>query len=394
MATEKYLQKYAEPEIRLLNTWPDNRYRHTLVIPCYRESPDFLQRLLEQFPAKKLLLVLVVNQPDSDTSANSNRELLQAIEKLSPPAWQNRHLSLRPWGENGGLLLVERWRETLRIPRKQGVGLARRIGCDIAAQLHHRGFLCSPWIHSTDADARLPDDYFEGLPDAQTTSAALYPFAHDSGHSPVHQALQLYEQALHYYVENLRRAGSPWAYHTIGSILAISARHYCAARGFPKKAAGEDFYLLNKLGKLAPVAELTGRAPVRIAARLSDRVPFGTGPATAKIAGQLESGEEPTWYAPQVFGELRNFLNEALEDGGQVCQNPRWREALEELGWQQFTNHCRQQKLQGVARETAFHHWFDAFRTLRFIHLMQRRWHPPRPLRELLAQTTSVSQGT
>ncbi len=378
---KKYLQRYAEKEAGLLHDWPGNGYRRVLVIPCYRENPHFLDRLLKQFADQHLLLVLVVNRPDSDSDQDSNRELLEAIEKLSTPHWKNRHLDLRAWGNGCGLLLVNRSEAHLRLARKQGVGLARKIGCDIAAVLIESGFVESQWIHSTDADARLPADYFHGLPDAQNTAAALYPFAHDKGDSTTHRALQLYEEALHYYVDSLRSAGSPWAFHTIGSTVAISVRYYCAARGFPKRSAGEDFYLLNKLAKLAPVIQLEKREPIRIAARLSDRVPFGTGPATARIAEILAAGEEPLGYAPQVFNELRDFLSSALDAGEQLLDHHRWRAALEELGWQRFLDHCRRQKLSGAKKETAFRHWFDAFRTLRFIHLMQRQWYPPQRIR-------------
>lgn len=385
MPVKKYLQQYAEMETALLQNWPGNDYRHTLVIPCYRESADFLRHLRTLFSRHNLLLIVVVNQPVS-VDGTPNAELLSTITGSGDNRWHNGNLSLRSWGENGGLLLVDRSSGERRLPPKQGVGLARKIGCDLAAQLIEREFVRNRWIHSTDADAQLPSDYFSNLPDSRQYSAALYPFIHERGNSPVHRAVHLYEQALHYYVDGLHRAGSPWAFHTIGSILAISARHYCAARGFPKRAAGEDFYLLNKLGKLAPVAQLSDRAPVRIAARLSDRVPFGTGPATAKIVSQLENGIEPTWYAPQVFSELRDFLGEAVGATEQVSGNERWRDALEELGWEKFLTHCRRQKLTGARKVSVFHHWFDAFRTLRFIHLMQHSWHPPQPLRGVLAQ--------
>ena len=58
-------------------------------------------------------------------------------------------------------------------------------------------------------------------------------------------------------------AGSPYAYHSVGSTLAVRAEAYAIVRGVPKRAAGEDFYLLDKLAKVTPIRVLTGE-PVAI----------------------------------------------------------------------------------------------------------------------------------
>lgn len=39
---------------------------------------------------------------------------------------------------------------------KQGVGLARKIGCDLLCRFHSENKLLSPWLFTTDADATLP----------------------------------------------------------------------------------------------------------------------------------------------------------------------------------------------------------------------------------------------
>ena len=49
------------------------------------------------------------------------------------------------------------------------------------------------------------------------------------------------------------------------------------ARSWRKRNAGEDFYLLEKLSKVAPLRKLSG-APILLRSRESFRVPFGTGP--------------------------------------------------------------------------------------------------------------------
>ena len=97
-----------------------------------------------------------------------------------------------------------------------------------------------------------------------------------------------------------------YGFTTIGSLITVNPEHYAKVRGFPKRDAAEDFYLLNKMAKVGAVRSI--QAPiVEIEARLSTRVPFGTGPALAKI---LESGiEDYLFYHPMVFEELRAFLD-------------------------------------------------------------------------------------
>ena len=85
-----------------------------------------------------------------------------------------------------------------------------------------------------------------------------------------------------YYVAGLAMAGSRYAHHSLGSTIAVHAKTYAAVRGYPKRSAGEDFYLLNKICKLAPVERLAGPA-LSIEARISARVPFGTGPALRRL---------------------------------------------------------------------------------------------------------------
>ena len=63
-----------------------------------------------------------------------------------------------------------------------------------------------------------------------------------------------------YYVAGLAMAGSRYAHHSLGSTIAVHAKTYAAVRGYPKRSAGEDFYLLNKICKLAPVERLAGPA--------------------------------------------------------------------------------------------------------------------------------------
>lgn len=384
-ATSQYLQQYAEPEARELDTWPRQiRYDHVVVIPAFDETRAFIDRLSEYHSkVKSLLLVTVVNRPDHVTDCPRNDELLRSIELTSPVIWQQHCLSLH--GDRSlGILCVDRHHSP--IPQKQGVGLARKIGCDIAACLIHHGFIGTQWIHSTDADAFLPEDYFGAAHTLnQHTACATYAFTHRREDTLTAQATALYEQTLYDYVEGLDYALSPYAFHTIGSILLINAQHYCQARGFPKRAGGEDFYLLNKLAKLGAIESL--QPQIELEPRLSHRVPFGTGPATAKIQEDLINHRPTCSYDRRIFELLKQTLATfeqaidaqqdialALQHLPSICQ-----EALSSLNVEQCLKHLQQQK-HCDGKKQHFHWWLDAFRTLKFLRFLQANGYPQVPI--------------
>ena len=103
----------------------------------------------------------------------------------------------------------------------------------------------------------------------------------------------------------LRHAGSPYAYHSIGSCIAVVPRHYAAVRGVPKLRAGEDFYLLNKLAKVGRIQNARS-SPITIKARKSLRVPFGTGRATDEIEQNINRYHI---YSPRIFDLIKTWLD-------------------------------------------------------------------------------------
>jgi len=369
---DKYLRLYAEPEAAdSADRLAQRRFAHSLVIPAYREYAELLselQALAGRTPG--LLIILVLNQPDSD-SGDANRALRAAVQSL--PVLEQGLYAL---DKDGALLLVERPRP---LPRREGVGLARKIGCDIALALHAAGVVDSDWLHNTDADARLPADYFAAAATEHAAVAISHPFRHTLPAQPgLALAVRLYELRLHYYVLGLRAASSPYAFHTLGSCLSARAKAYAGVRGFPRRAGAEDFYLLNKLAKLGPVA--SPRDPViELAGRASDRVPFGTGPAVGKLADNPAPLAEPLFYHPHCFTALGALLR-SLPDlaGGETVANalaahPGAADVLEAMGIAGALAHCRTQGRDSAAFSKHFHQWFDGFRTLKFIHGLRAR---------------------
>lgn len=395
----KYLKNYGEAEVEALSHFPSLRFNNVLVIPALDETPSFLCRL-QRFT--HTLVILVINQSDDASPSYANVVLQQFAQTSGETLWRNGNLQLCRWPDDSALLIVDRFHGALTIPRAEGVGGARKIGCDIAAALIGAGAVKSKWIHSSDADAYLPDDYFQQSQRLPSGSAALYNFYHTPAPGKLGEVTALYELSLHYYVAGLRWAGSAYAMHTIGSCIALDAQAYCLARGFPKRAGGEDFYLLNKLRKLAPIHHCQGKA-IELEARASSRVPFGTGPAVIKAMSLQDPQREFLSYHPQVFACLRELL-QALQTLG-VVEELSWQNDLSPAALKAWLalkpdglyKHLATQ-FNGVKnveprRQAHIHNWFDGFRTLKFIHFLQTHDFPAMPLNEAVALAESALPG-
>ena len=379
----KYLATYGEPEARLITSanppWPQaSRFQDVLVIPAYRESPDFFYRLADSLMRyHSLLLIVVVNQPDTVASTvPENAHLWATIATRTSSIWRNEHLHLLNLeGTLSAVLLVDRFSH-LAIPGKQGVGLARKIGADLALTLMNLGYISQPWIYSSDADAHLPIDYFSALPASaqQQYAAAVYPFLHLCNDDDIGRATRLYEQRMHHYVNGLRAAGSPYAYHTLGSALAIRDTSYAQVRGFPKRSGAEDFYLLNKAAKVGPILSLT-TSPIQIEARPSDRVPFGTGPAINRLLTDKDADNAAIFYHPDVFAHLHQWLilmpDTRVYPIADLSLPEITKRALAELGIEQASRAARKTSNTQDNYNKHMHTWFDGFKTLRFIHLLR-----------------------
>ena len=369
---KKYLAHYAEPEARsALDDPPGSAYNYSLVIPAYRENPQLAERLRQMAREQDgLLIILVLNQPDTDSGADTNAALRDAITQFT---LLGSHAcgALYQLQGNSHLLLVER---SQALPAGEGVGLARKIGCDIALALFDSGIVKSHWLHTTDADAMLPHDYFSGAESLADCVAIAHPFRHCLAADPrLACAVYLYELRLHYYVLGLRWAGSPYAFHTLGSCISVRAKSYAAVRGFPRRSGGEDFYLLNKVAKLGTVAtDVT--ATIELEGRVSSRVPFGTGPAVARLVESAQPAASPLFYHPHSFRALKTLLenldglyrDQSLVDGAPNDQ--RAIAVLKNLGIEKALVHCARHSKDFEGWRKHFHQWFDAFRTLKFIH--------------------------
>lgn len=376
----KYLEGHAErfPELDAIASL--GVFQEAVFIPCCGEN-EIVDGLLESLEvaarasAKSVLAVLVVNESELTPLPHrrANALLLSRLRKHRV-------------SERLTVVCLERTGESAFAPRL-GVGYARKLGADLILRLHALGRVQSNWIHTTDADARVADDYFDLEPSSSVpwglgplpAGAFVHPFSH-SREGDLGRALEAYDGFLRYYAERLAYAGSPFSFPTIGSTLSFSAEAYAAVRGFPKKEAGEDFYFLHKVAKVAFV--WPGGGEVRLVCRASDRVPFGTGRSIERIQGLWAQGKEYEVYQPKVFDHLRAWLRviDDLSDGvgweeatGELA--PELRAALKTLGADAAHTRIASGR-SGKDHLRAWHTWFDGFATLKLIHALRDNGHP------------------
>ena len=372
---QNYLARFAEPDSHafasMLTPAADRPFRSALVIPAFDEADSCIDELTGNCDAPDILHIIVVNCPDTSSAQTRayNRALTTKLAARRNPHW----------------LVVDRVSQPL--PRRQGVGLARKLGTDIALHLLEQGRLQTPWIYQTDADARLPRGYFDHpLPHAGTV---VFAHRHRSEDPLLQRAAELYDAHSRRYHKSLTVAGSKYGYPTLGSTLVLHSDDYVKVRGYPKRNAAEDFHLLNKLAKVAPISVIDDIV-IELQARCSHRVPFGTGPALERICKQLRddpSGISYKTYHAGAFGllaraidALNAFADEPSLDVLATADNAG--ALLYELGWCRVASRFAAQYRRPAPRRKAVHDWFDALKTLRFIHLA-RRFFADQPMLEI-----------
>ena len=391
----RYLERYAEPIAiefeNSISTQLKRTYQFVLVIPIFAEPLICLEQVLPADLQQTLVIAIANSAVDSDPDAVAQtRAFLQQFNSSGDRA------TLVPLFRDSDCLMVDFTTAGRQLPAKQGVGLARKIGGDLALACIHRKIVDNTWMHYTDADAQLPLNYFDDDPPPSSISAAIYPFQH----SPLHSNILSYEISLRYYVVQLARVNSPYAFHTIGSLLKINACHYARVRGFPKRNAAEDFYMLNKLTKTGKVLRLK-EPVVQLASRVSNRVPFGTGatmlkldrqPVPLKLYHPLIFNYLGIWLAaiPALWRERHRIHARGLREWWP--HDPMILETLSRLkletvlpqAYRQCHDENRFQKYLWV--------WFDAFKTLKFIHNLRDAGLAKLPALEALSASGIVSQ--
>ncbi len=375
-----YLSKRAEAEPWKINGPPSRGFTGVIVIPSLAEAVNLPQTLesLSQNPPELLerfLILIVVNQRADATATETadNRDTLEAL-----PRWKQQfHVDNLFWVDaatTGG-----------ELPAKQGVGLARKIGLDLSLPLlnYHNN---DPLMICLDADTLVQSDYLHAIIRHFTATAAggaSIPYRHRRASDQAGQsAIDRYELFLRTYVLGLELAGSPYAFHTVGSAMACRASAYVASGGMNRRQAGEDFYFLQQVHKTSGVVPLAGTV-VHPSPRSSHRVPFGTG---RSVGDMLSDGEQRLlFYQPVVFSIVGEWLAYVAGNtgadalsllNGAALISPVLHRFLEQSGFRGSWDNLQKNNRDSAKLLTSFHGWFDAFRTMRLIHELCDQGYP------------------
>jgi glycosyltransferase involved in cell wall biosynthesis len=285
---------------------PDRNMGISVVIPCYRE-PEIIQTLQSLFlcrlPDSGVEVIVLINHSEISPEAVKlqNRHTKDEVEEwiLKNPKSGLRFFAVGP------VELRKKW---------AGAGLARKSGMDEAIRRFNLFNKPNGIIVSLDADTLVEENYLVEIENYFKQNSdqvgATITFSHQTeGLEKKHlDGIQLYEKYMDYYKKALEFAGYPYPMFTVGSAFAVKAEAYVKRGGMNRRQAGEDFYFLQNLVQVGPVGEITGTT-VHPSARLSDRVPFGTGPVLQKWM----RGEEDLTktYNFQAFNDLKRFFDVA-----------------------------------------------------------------------------------
>lgn len=339
-------------------------YNAAIVIPALAEADTLPETLasLRKNPISALQqtrVIVVINNcsacPDSLLLENQH-----TLNWLQTDPFPELHLA---W--------VDASSAGLELPKGEGVGLARKIGFDLAlAQLD---WSREPLLISLDADTLVDEHYLPAILhhfSRGRCGGATVPFRHQAAADPQQEAaIRHYELYLRSYLFGLQQAGSPYAYHTIGSAFACAAAAYVAVGGMNRRQAGEDFYFLQQLAKHSGVEMLEGTL-VQPSPRFSSRVTFGTGKA---VQAQVEQGRQLfNFFSAEAFSVLRSWL-ELMEQSLDSTADTILQQAaavsdklqafLVDLNFAEAWRRLQINHTDGEQRWQAFHGWFDGLRT-------------------------------
>ncbi|MDG1476053.1 MAG: glycosyltransferase family A protein, partial [Vicingaceae bacterium] len=249
-----YLNRYSVRE-ELITQKPKNNLGIVVVIPCCNE-PDLTTSLQSLYNCKEpiceveVIVVINASEKASTTILKQNTKSLTAAKE-----WAIEH------ADKFQFYFIEE----NQLPKKHaGVGLARKIGMDESVSRfesvnNHQGI-----IACFDADAKCESNYlvelenhFKQHPKSPACSIHFeHPIAGTDFSESIYKGITQYELHLRYYKNGLAFANLPYAFHTIGSSMAVRSEAYQKQNGMNKRKAGEDFYFLQKLIPLGNFTEI------------------------------------------------------------------------------------------------------------------------------------------
>ncbi len=376
---QRYLERYAYAET-LFSAPPEKDLNLIVVIPCFNEINlmGSLLALNDCHSTKNSCEIIVIINDGEHHNNEIKKQNLNTYEEAMVWAQSNNKPKRK---------FLIHYASNIS-PKQAGVGMARKIGMDEASRrllkVNNMGI-----IVGFDADSLCLPNYLKSIENHFANNikspGASIRFEHPL-QGPLndknYEGIMYYELYLRYYTNALRFTRFPFAFHTIGSSMAVRSEAYMKQGGMNKRKAGEDFYFLQKIIPIGYYTEINDTKVIP-SSRASDRVPFGTGRAIEDWLNQNKKLSE--FYHPAIFQDLQKFIaviprffkanlqqQQALLYGmpdsirSFLAENNFW----EEL--KSITSHCGPTIIGFKKR---FFQWFDAFRILKYVHFARDHHH-------------------
>lgn len=382
----------------LIHRKPSLNLGLVVVIPAYDE-PNLLFSLMSlarcALPLYDVEVIVIINNSDKDSTtvkSNNQKTYLKALDwaaKNNKPRLKFHILYMQDF------------------PAKSaGVGLARKVGMDEACWRLMKIGNSQGIIACFDADSRCDSNYFQSLvghfadrPKSQACSIYFeHPIHGIDFPDSIYEAIIPYELHLRYYIHAQRMTGFPFAYHTVGSSMAVRCMAYQQQGGMNKRKAGEDFYFIHKFTSLGNFSECLSTKVIP-SPRPSHRVPFGTGKAINEIIQQKGTYET---YALQSFFDLKALFQEVDQIYGFSdaqfsafqCSLPESvKQFLEEINFHSKFLEIKANTASSAAFRLRFFKWFNAFLLMKFVHFARDQFYPNVPVGEAASRLLTHKTG-
>jgi len=379
----------------LVNEAPDKNTGIIIVIPAFNEPG--ITALLDSLaicdkPDCKVEALIIINAPpDADEESLENNNIcIRNIE-----AWKKKsNCFFRLFVFDAGKPSIRGW----------GVGLARKTGMDEAVRRFDAIDKPEGAIVNLDADCLVEANYLTSIcndlvENKERAACSIYfehPVTGNDFPENIYKYIILYELHLRYYLQGLKYSGFPYAFHTIGSAIAVKASRYIKAGGMNRRQAGEDFYFIQKLVPLGGYFALN-KTTVYPSPRESLRVPFGTGPAITRLA---DSGE-PLFltYNIKAFSELKLLFSTVIKlfkSSSPGIQNyyenlpAGLKSFLNEKEWSSKISEINSNTSGEESFRKRFFEWFNMFRIVKYLNHTHLEIYEKRSVEESASELVNI----
>jgi len=352
----------------------------TLLTSLVNNKPDYFS---------STLVIFVINNKSTNSKEvkESNNKSLKLVRSTLQQKNIDNPLMRKVIDSGLSIALVDASSKGKELSEKDsGVGLARKAGLDLALTAFDYSNGKKKIMIWLDADCTVDPNYLNTVVNEfnnKNLFAATINFSHDiSGTDELTEAIIPYEIFLRYYVLGLKHANSPYAFHTIGSTVAIDHNAYIKAGGMNKKQAAEDFYFLQKVAKNYKINKIVSTT-VFPSSRHSWRVPFGTGRSITRILSNNRN--EYLLNDPIVFDVLKDWLilfndknindTKHLMDGaGKI--NKELKAFLIQRKFPEHWDRILKNSKNSSQLQYQKLNWFDGFKTLKLVHHLRDSAYP------------------